>query len=92
MHNSIHCYAGSFPRIAMVTECTLHLHHCTIPQSIQIDARIVILNIGRRESGHKIDKSFSLVSMFKSTLGLGLGSTKKSDLNAYLNTLEKITQ
>ena len=27
--------------------------------------------------------------MFKSTLGLGLGSTKKSDLNAYLNTLEK---
>ena len=27
--------------------------------------------------------------MFKSTLGLGLGSTKKSDLNAYLKNLEK---
>ena len=27
--------------------------------------------------------------MFKSTLGLGLGSAKKSDLNAYLKTLEK---
>ena len=27
--------------------------------------------------------------MFKSTLGLGLGSTKKSDLNQYLKTLEK---
>ena len=30
-----------------------------------------------------------VVTMFKSTLGLGLGSTKKSDLNAYLKTLEK---
>ena len=27
--------------------------------------------------------------MFKSTLGLGLGSAKKSDLNAYLKNLEK---
>ena len=27
--------------------------------------------------------------MFKSNLGLGLGSAKKSDLNAYLKTLEK---
>ena len=27
--------------------------------------------------------------MFKSNLGLGLGSTKKSDLNQYLKTLEK---
>ena len=27
--------------------------------------------------------------MFKSTLGLGLGSTKKSDLNVYLKNLEK---
>ena len=27
--------------------------------------------------------------MFKSTLGLGLGSTKKADLTAYLKNLEK---
>ena len=27
--------------------------------------------------------------MFKSTLGLGLGSTKKADLTAYLRNLEK---
>ena len=27
--------------------------------------------------------------MYKSTLGLGLGSAKKSDLNVYLKTLEK---